>query len=191
MDDEPPLGSDGDLVLSIMTSTILPRLTVVFGTPGAYDPYSSGQTRRAVDLLEQIESLFEGAPHARFTALVNAVLAPFQHALGTLSTLLTLAHAGSPPPAFNPNAFAARLRFLGRLSKLVRNAAALRSWAREPVAQIVDGLVGLGQRLAESGWEDEQGGGKRWAEKLLATTPKGVLSEEREHRLRSGPPRGW
>lgn len=190
--DEPALGSDGDLVASILTSTVIPRLVLIFNTPGSFDPFSSGQTRRAVDLLEQTEAIVAlDGPSAKFTGLVQSMLAPFDHVLAMFNTLLTLSASGTPPPAFNPDSFAARLRFLGRLSKLVRNIVAFRTWSRVAVLQIVDGLVGIGQRLAETGWEAEEGGGKEWAARLLERMPKGVLSDEREARLRSGPPKSW
>ena len=53
-EDEPPLGPDGDLVAAIVQSTVVPRLTKLF-EGGGYDPYSSRETRRAVDLVEQME----------------------------------------------------------------------------------------------------------------------------------------
>lgn len=54
-EEEPPLGPDGDLVAAIVKSAVVPRVVKLLGEGGGYDPYSAKETRRAVDLLEQVE----------------------------------------------------------------------------------------------------------------------------------------
>lgn len=56
LDQEPPLGVDGDLVPEIISKAVAPRLAKLFEA-GAYDPYSGRETRKAVDLLEHVEEL--------------------------------------------------------------------------------------------------------------------------------------
>jgi len=63
-DEEAPLGPDGDLVAAIVESTVVPRLQKLFEA-GAFDPYSSRETRKAVDMLEQVEE-FVGREKAKF-----------------------------------------------------------------------------------------------------------------------------
>lgn len=53
-DDEPELGSDGDLVSAMVSTTVVPRLCKAL-QGGALDPYSSKHIKRMVDLAEQIE----------------------------------------------------------------------------------------------------------------------------------------
>lgn len=55
-DDEPAVGPEGDLVPEMVTKVVVPLLTKAFQA-GAYDPYSTPQTRRAVDLAEVIRDL--------------------------------------------------------------------------------------------------------------------------------------
>lgn len=58
MDMEPELGPDGDLVASMVSTAVIPRICkLVVG--GAFDPYSSKHMKQAVDLLEQIEVSIE------------------------------------------------------------------------------------------------------------------------------------
>lgn len=65
MDDEPPLGPDGDLNAQMVNDAVVPLLVKAFEN-GAYDPYSAGQTRRAIDLLEVVEGL-AGKDSRKFT----------------------------------------------------------------------------------------------------------------------------
>lgn len=63
-DDEPPLGSDGDLVAQMVSDAIIPMLIKSFEN-GAYDPYSAAQSRKAVDLVEVVQDLM-GANSRKF-----------------------------------------------------------------------------------------------------------------------------
>ena len=49
LNEEPPVGPDGDLVSKMVSKGVIPLLTKSFAE-GAYDPYSAPQTRKAVDL---------------------------------------------------------------------------------------------------------------------------------------------
>lgn len=53
-DDEPPLGPDGDLVTSMVSTAVIPRLIALIAG-GAFDPYSIKDVRKVVDLVEQVE----------------------------------------------------------------------------------------------------------------------------------------
>jgi GC-rich sequence DNA-binding factor len=65
-DEEPPLGSDGDLVAAMLSTAVIPRLCKVL-RGGAFDPYSSVHTRRVIDLAEQVEMSLEKSD-AKFQA---------------------------------------------------------------------------------------------------------------------------
>lgn len=55
---ERELGPDGDLVASMVSTTVIPLLAK-FLASGGVDPYSSKHVKRAVDLAEQIELCVE------------------------------------------------------------------------------------------------------------------------------------
>lgn len=220
-DEEPPLGRDGDLVAALVGSAVIPRLGKLFEA-GAYDPYSSRETRKAVDVVEQVEELL-GRESAKFQvrllssptlfvssqpstqpsltipvlsasqALLSSVLSPFSSLLQSLTSLVLLCiqNAISSVPTSTPSP---RVRFLYRLTKLIKNALAFQFYAPERVSELVNGFAEVGRIVSEHGgaaaWEGE--GGRKWAEGLLVGVEgKGVLEVERERRLRSGPPRGW
>lgn len=53
-EEESPLGPDGDLVASMITTTVIPRICALIAG-GAFDPYSMKDVRKVIDLAEQIE----------------------------------------------------------------------------------------------------------------------------------------
>ncbi len=53
-DDEPPLGPDGDLVASMISTTVIPRVCSIIAG-GGFDPYSAKDLGRIIDLADQIE----------------------------------------------------------------------------------------------------------------------------------------
>jgi GC-rich sequence DNA-binding factor len=55
-DEEPPLGPEGDLIPEMVSRAVVPLLVKALEN-GAYDPYSTPQTRRAVDLADVISEL--------------------------------------------------------------------------------------------------------------------------------------
>jgi GC-rich sequence DNA-binding factor len=57
-DDDPDLGPDGDLVSSMMSTAIIPRLCkIVEG--GACDPYSTKSVCEILSIVEQVEASIE------------------------------------------------------------------------------------------------------------------------------------
>ncbi len=56
LEEEPPLGPEGDLVAQMVSDAVVPLLTKAFDA-GAYDVYSAAQTRRAVDLADVVAEL--------------------------------------------------------------------------------------------------------------------------------------
>jgi len=123
-----------------------------------------------------------------FQTFIASLLTPFVTLLQSLTSLTFLSQQGSAPSAFDPLSIPSRTRFLYRLTKLIKNTLAFRSYAPERVAELANGFAEVGRIVAETNWEGE---GDRWAEKLLNGIPRGVLEIERERRLISGPPRGW
>ena len=63
-DEEPPLGPEGDLVVDMVSKAVVPLLIKII-TGGGYDPYSSAQTRRALDLTEVVRDLV-GAENKKY-----------------------------------------------------------------------------------------------------------------------------
>ena len=55
-DEEYPLAPEGDLAAEMVSKTVVPILVKSFEN-GGYDPYSTKQTRRAIDLVEVIREL--------------------------------------------------------------------------------------------------------------------------------------
>lgn len=53
-DEEPELGPEGDLVSAMMSTAIIPKLCQTIER-GGFDPYSSKDVRRLIDLVEEIE----------------------------------------------------------------------------------------------------------------------------------------
>lgn len=65
VEDEPPLGPDGDLVAAMVDRAVVPALIKAYEA-GAYDPYSAAQTRRAIDLADVVAELM-GKDSRKFT----------------------------------------------------------------------------------------------------------------------------
>ena len=91
LDDEPPLGPDGDLVIEMVQKAVVPLLTKHFEA-GAYDPYSTPQTRRAIDLVEVVADL-TGKDSKKYISLLKAILAVFSEHIVSLATLIGAAMA--------------------------------------------------------------------------------------------------
>lgn len=66
LEEEPPLGPDGDLVTVMVDRAVVPLLVKAFEA-GAYDLYSAGQTRRTVDLVDVVKEL-TGKDSRKFNA---------------------------------------------------------------------------------------------------------------------------
>lgn len=57
-DVEPEIGPGGDMVSSMISQAVIPRLCKIIQA-GAFDPYSALHTRRVIDIAEQIEASVE------------------------------------------------------------------------------------------------------------------------------------
>ncbi|KAG5653109.1 hypothetical protein H0H81_002256 [Sphagnurus paluster] len=152
---ENPLGPDGDLVASMISTAVIPRLSVLMAG-GALDPYSEVHIKRAIDLVEEVEAtVAEG--NAKLQVLIKSIMTSFQTAItDTEAVLAKFKAAQIRPPTFDPEAIPARRRFLARRIKLLRNLLRWRKHTGEH-----DGLGALAKRLvgncfidvARSGWE--------------------------------------
>ncbi|WVQ96196.1 hypothetical protein IAU59_003299 [Kwoniella sp. CBS 9459] len=188
LDEEPPLGPDGDLVASMVSSAVVPLLTKAFEA-GAYDPYSAPQTRRAVDLADVVADL-TGKDSKKYTALLKAILGVYHAHLLDLSSNISAATApgATPPPAFDPASKPAMERFVRRRIKLIRNMTLWRREAPQEVRELVIRLVGEVHRpVLSRTWE---GGGKELAAKVLAVST-GLLSPDLVGFLQQGPTSRW
>ncbi|KAG5646496.1 hypothetical protein DXG03_003261 [Asterophora parasitica] len=149
------LGPDGDLVASMITTAVVPRLTAII-TGGALDPYSENHIRRAIDLSEEVEASVDPG-NIKLQTLMKAVVTSFQSgAQDTEALLARFRVARSGPPPFDPESIPARRRFLARRVKLLRNMLRWRKHTGERY-----GIGALVKRLVESciidvavtGWE--------------------------------------
>ncbi|KAF8158053.1 nineteen complex-related protein 2-domain-containing protein [Crassisporium funariophilum] len=152
--EERPLGPDGDLVSSMVTTAVVPMVCRLVEA-GALDAYSERGVVRMVDLAEEVEASVESG-NVKFQALLKSVMAAFQKAIGeTEASLAKYQTAHQPLPAFNPQAIPARRRFLARQVKLLRNLMRWRKYTGERfgvgllVGRVVEGVMGV----AEGGWD--------------------------------------
>ncbi|WVF68661.1 hypothetical protein IAT40_003432 [Kwoniella sp. CBS 6097] len=188
LDEEPPLGPDGDLVAAMVSSAVVPLLTKAFEA-GAYDPYSTPQTRRAVDLADVVADL-TGKDSRKYTALLKAALGVYHSHLLDLSTTISAATAygAIPPPAFDPASRPAMERFVRRRIKLIKN---MTLWRREAPQEIRESVIRLVEEVLRPvlsrTWE---GGGKEMAAKVLAAST-GLLSPDLVGFLQQGPTSRW
>ncbi|KAJ7816924.1 nineteen complex-related protein 2-domain-containing protein [Mycena olivaceomarginata] len=159
------LGPDGDLVASMVSTAVIPRICkLVEG--GMFDAYSDAGVRRIVDLSEEIEASVElGNP--KLLVLSKTVLAVFQAAIAdTTARLDEKYQSGGVAAAFDPASIPARTRFLNRRTKLLRNLIKWRKYVGE--------RFGIGEsisRLADSICVTAQGswdGGQMFIEQARA-----------------------
>ncbi|KAJ6584175.1 nineteen complex-related protein 2-domain-containing protein [Mycena vulgaris] len=140
------LGPDGDLVASMVSTAIIPRICKLL-EGGAFDAYSDASVRRIVDLSEEVEASVEPG-NAKFLVLLKSVLTVFRTAIAETETLVEkykLASAGA--------------RFLNRRTKLLRNIIKWRKYTGErfgigeSVSRLVDGSI---SDIARGGWDGGQ-----------------------------------
>ena len=164
VDDEPPLGPDGDLVIEMVSKTVVPLLTKQFEN-GSYDPYSTPQTRRAIDLVEVVADL-TGKTSPKYVALLKAILGVFNTTIVDLATAVgvSMGQNAIPPPGFNPEARVALGRFVRKRVKLIKNVLLWRREAFMEVREYVNRIVGEVLRpVLERQWE---GGGRELAQEV-------------------------
>jgi len=164
IEEEPPLGIDGDLVSSMVSSMVVPLLTKSFDA-GTYDPYSTSQTRKAIDLADVIADL-TGKDSRKFTALLKSVLAVYHTHLLELSASINglTSNDARPSPSFDPGSRIAMGRYTRRRMKLLKNMLVWRRQAPGEVGELAGRLVGEVLRpILGRSWE---GGGKEMAMKV-------------------------
>ncbi|KAG6902530.1 hypothetical protein C0995_015348 [Termitomyces sp. Mi166 len=176
------LGPDGDLVASMISTAVIPRLAAVIAG-GALDPYSEAHVRRVVHLSEEVEASVESG-NAKLQILFKTVVTSFQMAITDTETLLARFKAVRHGlPAFEPETIPARKRFLSRRVKLLRN---LLRWRKHTGERF--GVGALATRLveqcvvdvAQSGWEV---GGEDIARTVVTMLPTELIPDELKNRF--------
>lgn len=162
------LGPDGDLVVSMISTAVIPRLSRLI-EGGAFDVYSERHVRRVVDLAEEVEASVEtGNVKLQVRPLMFTVRKPltsspqvllksaataFQSAIADTETLL--AKFPNRQGVFDPEAIPARRRYLARRIKLLKNLLHWRKYTGERfgIGQLAENLVENMLSIAEGGWE--------------------------------------
>ncbi|KAF8171926.1 nineteen complex-related protein 2-domain-containing protein [Mycena galopus ATCC 62051] len=153
------LGPDGDLVASMISTAVIPRICkLVEG--GVLDAYSDAHVRRIVDLSEEVEASVEPG-NAKFLVLLKTVLAVFEAAIADSTTLVEkykLASSAGAAAAFDPASIPARTRFLNRRTKLLRNLIKWRKYTGErfSIDKTISRLVESISDTAQGGWDGGQ-----------------------------------
>ncbi|KAK0201965.1 nineteen complex-related protein 2-domain-containing protein [Desarmillaria ectypa] len=179
---ESELGSDGDLVASMITTAILPRMCKLL-EGGALDVYSAGDIRRMVDITEEVEASIEPG-NTKVHMLFKTMLTLFDNAIAETEALVSkyksLDQTAMP---FNPDSIPARRRFLVRRIKLLQNLSRWRRFTGErygigqSITRLVDGTL---LPIAEGGWDI---GGEELMHKVSKLLPD-ELSRNIKNRLR-------
>ncbi|KAF4590038.1 hypothetical protein EYR40_009567 [Pleurotus pulmonarius] len=154
-DPDGELGPDGDLVSSMISTAVIPRVCKLI-EGGALDVYSAKHIRRLVNLAEEMEVSVERRS-AKFQALLKSVYTVFDRATLQTEELIARSREAAPrQPVFDPEAIPARSRFLARRVKLVQNLMRWRKFtgevygAGEMANRLVDGCI---RSVAEEGWD--------------------------------------
>ncbi|KAH7927764.1 hypothetical protein BV22DRAFT_1006330 [Leucogyrophana mollusca] len=177
-DSEPDLGPDGDLVSAMISTAVAPRICkLVEG--GAFNPYSARDTRRMIDLTEQVEASI-GADSHKYQMILKCVYTAFENVVVGTESLLAPFVAFNRP-VFDPEAIAARQRFLARQAKLLENTVRWRKYAGEKF-----GIGELCVRLiktcvlpvAETGLEV---GGEDRVHQIMAILPHDLIPAVKSH----------
>ncbi|KAE9393867.1 hypothetical protein BT96DRAFT_967114 [Gymnopus androsaceus JB14] len=181
------LGPEGDLVSSMVSTAIIPRLSKIVEY-GALDVYSSSHIRRVVDLAEEFQASVSEVDQGtlKLQIFFKAVIMCFTNAVSDHESLLAkfTSTAGSrSASAFDPEAIPARKRFLARQVKLVTN---LMRWRRctgelfgvgQLITRIVDGCM---LDVADDGWDV---GGEEALKKITAILPQELITSGIRSRL--------
>ncbi|KAF8627463.1 hypothetical protein AX17_006276 [Amanita inopinata Kibby_2008] len=171
---ERDLGPEGDLVASMISTAIVPRLCkLVEG--GALDVYSTKHIRRMVDLAEEIEASVEDG-NAKLQILLKTTMARFETEIANAESLVMKYKSASRNiPTFDPEAIPARRRFLARQVKLLQNLLRWRKHTGERfgtrflVNRLVEGCI---IDIAENGWE---AGGEEFARQAAGMLPNELI----------------
>ncbi|KAJ4482295.1 nineteen complex-related protein 2-domain-containing protein [Lentinula aciculospora] len=181
------IGPEGDLVSSMVSTAIIPRLSKIVES-GALDVYSSSHIRRAVDLSEELEASVSEVDqgHLKLQIFRKAVITCFTKAVTENEVLLakfTSASNYRSASTFDPEAIPARKRYLSRQVKLARNLMIWRKSTGELfgvgqlITRVVDGCV---LDVADSGWDI---GGEEALKKIASVLPKDLLTVGIKSRL--------
>ncbi|KAF8827789.1 hypothetical protein HHX47_DHR4000028 [Lentinula edodes] len=168
------LGPEGDLVSSMVSTAIIPRLSKIIET-GALDVYSSSHVRRAVDLSEELQASVSEVDqgHLKLQIFYKAVIACFTKAVSENEALLAKFNSAGHGSAstFNPEAIPARKRYLARQLKLISNLTRWRKSTGElfGVGQLITKVVDGCMDVADSGWDV---GGEEALKKIIPMLPK-------------------
>ncbi|SJL07673.1 uncharacterized protein ARMOST_11023 [Armillaria ostoyae] len=179
---ESELGPDGDLVASMITTAILPRMCKLL-EGGALDVYSAGDIRRMVNITEEVEASIEPG-NTKVHMLFKTMLTLFDNAIAETEALLSKYRSlGQTAMSFNPESIPARRRFLVRRIKLLQNLSRWRRFTGErygigqSITRLVDGTL---LSVAEEGWDV---GGEELMHKVSKLLPD-ELSGNIKNRLR-------
>ncbi|KAJ7069752.1 nineteen complex-related protein 2-domain-containing protein [Mycena amicta] len=158
------LGSDGDLVASMISTAVIPRICKLL-EGGVFDVYSDTEVRRVVDLSEELEASVEPA-NAKFLVFLQTILKGFQTAISESDTLAAkIKSSASAGGAFDPASIPARTRYLNRRIKLLRNLVKWRKYSgakRFAIEETVRRLVGGISDIAQGSWD----GGEAYNEQV-------------------------
>ncbi|KAF9496528.1 GCFC-domain-containing protein [Pleurotus eryngii] len=176
------LGPDGDLVSSMISTAVIPRVCKLI-EGGALDVYSGKHIHRIVDLAEEMEVSVERGS-AKFQALLKSVYTVFDRATLQTEELIARSKDSVPrQPVFDPEAIPARSRFLARRIKLVQNLMQWRKFtgemygAGEMANRLVDGCI---RSVAEEGWDV---GGEVAMQKAVSFLPSTLVSSSTKRML--------
>ncbi|KAF8887184.1 nineteen complex-related protein 2-domain-containing protein [Infundibulicybe gibba] len=162
-DDEQELSPDGDLVASMISTAVIPRICKLL-EGGALDA-----------LVEEVEASIDPG-NAKIQVLLKSAVAVFESAIADTEDILatfTSVHHGAT--AFNPEAIPARRRFLARRIKLLRNMVQWRKFTGERfgmsqlITKLADGPILV---VADSGWEV---GGEAVARHIAEMLPNDLI----------------
>lgn len=67
------MGPDGDLVASMISTAVIPRIVAVLAS-GAFDVYSGKHIRRVVDLVEEFEASVENGNVKLHVSILRTIL---------------------------------------------------------------------------------------------------------------------
>ncbi|KAG7445800.1 uncharacterized protein BT62DRAFT_950695 [Guyanagaster necrorhizus] len=179
---ESELGPDGDLVASMITTAILPRMCKLLGG-GALDVYSAGDIRRMVNITEEVEASIEPG-NTKIHMLFKTILTLFDDTIAETEALVSKYRSlDQTAMTFNPESIPARRRFLTRRIKLLQNLSRWRRFTGErygigqTITRLVDGTL---LPVAGGGWD---AGGEELMRKVSKLLPD-ELSGNLKNRLR-------
>ncbi|KAJ3838020.1 nineteen complex-related protein 2-domain-containing protein [Lentinula raphanica] len=182
-DENRELGPEGDLVSSMISTAIIPRLSKVVES-GALDPYSSSHVRRAVDLSEELEASVSEVDQGNLKLQIfhKAVISCFTKAVSENEGLLAKFTIVQTASGFNPEAIHARKRYLGQQARLIKNLIRWRKSAGElfGIGQLINRVLDGCVLVADGGWDV---GGEEALRKIAVVLPKDLLTVGIKSRL--------